>query len=82
MRLVVVVTVIAALHVTAHPTELQQPARYDNYSVYKVHIQNPEQRQIINSLLDQPDKVTRLFTNFHSSHNPFRFATNQLTKQV
>lgn len=57
MRLVVLMTVIAALSVTAHPTELQQPTRYDNYSVYKVHIQSPEQRQIISSLLDQPDKV-------------------------
>lgn len=60
-------TVIAALNVTAHPTELQQPTRYDNYSVYKVLIQSPEQRQIINSLLDQPDKVPDSFTDVNSA---------------
>lgn len=58
MQVVFVITVIISLNViVAHPTELQQPTRYDNYSVFKVHIRNSEQRHIINSLLDQPDKV-------------------------
>lgn len=57
MRLILVLTVIGALHAVAQPTELQKPKRYDNYSVYKVLIGNPEHRHIINSLLDQPDKV-------------------------
>lgn len=70
MQVVFVITVIVALSVVlAHPPELQQPTRYDNYSVYKVHIRNPEQRHIINSLLDQTDKVRKININIWGNHN-------------
>ncbi|XP_034490960.1 uncharacterized protein LOC117794466 [Drosophila innubila] len=34
------------------PNGFQKPKRYDNFAVYKVHINNPEQRNIINNLLN------------------------------
>ncbi|KAH8411884.1 hypothetical protein KR222_001278, partial [Zaprionus bogoriensis] len=72
MQLVLVLAIITALAVTVQSTALRQPRRYDNYAVYKVHIENPAQRHLINSLLNHPDK----YNLWHNARSEMHIMVN------
>ncbi|XP_062137619.1 uncharacterized protein LOC133846921 [Drosophila sulfurigaster albostrigata] len=55
MRFVFVIIMLIVQTGASMPNGFQKPTRYDNFAVYKVYVTNPQQRNIINSLLKNTD---------------------------
>ncbi|KAH8378510.1 hypothetical protein KR093_011748 [Drosophila rubida] len=72
MRFVFVIILLTVQYTASIPNGFQKPTRYDNFPVYKVYITNPEQRNIINSLLNN----TNMYNLWHNGQREMHIMVN------